>query len=157
MDQHFPSLDMPEPELKLARKNGAVHIFDPIRKKYLLLSPEEWVRQHWLSYFLHQANFPASSIAVEASLKVLGQKRRSDILIHREGRPALLVELKAPSVKVDQAVFDQAARYNRVYQVDLLLLSNGLQHFYARVDHQQGRYHFLTHLPQMSDLNESFT
>lgn len=152
MEQQFPPLALPEPELKLARQKGRVHIYDPIRKKYLLLSPEEWVRQHWLSYFLHQAQFPASSIAVEAGLKVLGQQRRSDILIHRQGQPALLVEVKAPSVKINQAVFDQAARYNRVYGVALLLLSNGLQHYYARVDHAQERYHFIAHLPQPEDL-----
>lgn len=129
------------------RRQEQILVWDYLRKKYLVLSPEEWVRQHLVHHLHKHYGVPLSGIALEGGFRLNTQLKRSDILIYRKGSPVLLVECKAPSVKISQAAFDQAARYNSVYRVKYLLVSNGLEHFYAQIDQQNERYHFLRDLP----------
>lgn len=151
MHENLVPLNLPEPSLKLAKKDGVLVVWDDIRKKYLKLTPEEWVRQH-LVHFLRQNGFPASSIALEGGFHLNQKLQRTDILVYKNARPTLLIECKAPQVKVDQKVFDQAARYNLHYNTSLLVLSNGLVHFAARVDHHLKKYHFLDKIPSYDEL-----
>ncbi len=152
MLKNIVPLSLPEPPLKLAKKEGQVVVWDRLRKKYLVLTPEEWVRQH-LVYFLEQElGVPASAIALEGGFKLNQKQQRTDILVYRQTKPALLVECKAPQVKISQATFDQAARYNLKYQVDYFILSNGLTTIFAQVDHNLKTYHFLEKPPHFSQL-----
>ncbi|HRW62678.1 MAG TPA: type I restriction enzyme HsdR N-terminal domain-containing protein, partial [Bacteroidales bacterium] len=111
------------------------YIFDFIRKKYVILTPEEWVRQNFLKYLVEEKKYPASLIAVEKEFKLNNLSKRSDAVIYnKQGTPILIVECKAPEVKIGQNVFDQIARYNMVLNVKLLVVTNGLQHFCCKLD-----------------------
>jgi len=141
-----------EPRIREERP-GRPDIFDPVRKKFVRLNPEEWVRQHFLNYLVHFKGFPASLIAVEASLNYNGLLKRSDILVYSpQGKPVLVVECKAPEVEVTQLVFDQAALYNMTLKVEFMVVTNGLEHFSCRIDHEQGDYVFLKQIPEYREL-----
>jgi len=128
--------------------NGKNEIFDEIRKKYVRLTPEEWVRQHFLNYMIRQLGYPASLIVVEAAITYNGLKKRFDILAYlADGNPCLVVECKAPRVEITQAVFDQVAMYNMTLTVDNLVVTNGLVHYACQIDHQQKKYTFLEEIP----------
>jgi predicted type IV restriction endonuclease len=147
MLKNLVPLNLPEPPLKLAKKGNQPMVWDPLRKKYLVLTPEEWVRQHLVFYLQQELGVPASAIALEGGFKLNQKLQRTDVLVYKNSKPVLLVECKAPQVKIKQATFDQAARYNLNYQVDYLLLSNGLVTIAAQVDMQKGRYFFLEKAP----------
>jgi len=126
-------------------KNGQA-IFDPIRKKYVALTPEEWVRQHCLQWLLKDQAVPAIRIRVEASLQLLGMPRRADIAVFAPDGPLwLVVECKAPSVPITESVFDQVARYNRVLQAPYLMVTNGRVHYFCAF--QPTGYQFIPQLP----------
>jgi hypothetical protein len=126
-------------------------IFDQLRKKYVVLTPEEWVRQHFISYLLSEKKYPASLIAIEKELKINGLKKRTDILIfNKKGFPNIIVECKAPSVPITQNTFDQIARYNLKLNASFLIVTNGLQHFYCQMDHENQQYVFLKDIPNYS-------
>lgn len=123
-------------------------IFDSIRKKYVILTPEEWVRQNILQYLIQEKNFPASLIAVEAGLKYNQLQKRTDVLVYdKQGNPHLMVECKAPEVKITQDTFDQIARYNMVFKVKYLVVTNGLNHFCCKMDYEANTYHYLELIP----------
>ncbi len=151
MLKNLVPLNLPKPDLKLARQGTKLMVWDDIRKKYLKLTPEEWVRQHLVHYFIKQRQFPRSSIALEGGFELNKRSQRTDILIHKNTIPWLLVECKAPQVALSQNTFDQAARYNLHYKTPLLVVSNGLQHFVAKVNHEEKRYEFLDDLPNYND------
>ncbi|HEV7229759.1 MAG TPA: type I restriction enzyme HsdR N-terminal domain-containing protein [Bacteroidia bacterium] len=126
-------------------------IFDPARKKFVSLTPEEWVRQHVIRYLAEDKQFPLSLMAVEAHLEINTLKKRIDILIYdRFAKPLLIVECKAPSVKINQDTFDQAARYNLKAGVDYFFITNGLNHFFCKADKASESYQFLKELPDYS-------
>jgi hypothetical protein len=126
-------------------------IFDIIRKKFMVLQPEEWVRQHWLHYLIEDKGYPASLINVEKEIRVNGLKRRYDIVVfNSDGSIAVLVECKAPEITIDQKTFDQIARYNRSLGATYLVVSNGLQHYYCQMDQQAEKYVFLRDIPDFS-------
>jgi len=134
--------------LKTKKEDNKRWIYDPIRKKYLVLTPEEMVRQLVLCHFQKEMEYNKNRIAVEKQLKVNGLIRRWDILIYNNGMlPWLLVECKAPEVKISQAVFDQIARYNLTLNVPYLLVTNGLNSFCCEIDYEKQSYEFLEHLP----------
>ncbi len=113
-------------------KNQAnnTYIFDVIRKKWLILTPEEWVRQHVVNYLVHVKNYPASSIAIEKELSLNGLKRRYDIVVYtRQLSPHLIIECKAPYITLDQTVIEQALRYNLIIKANLVMITNGLSDF----------------------------
>lgn len=118
-----------------------------------MLTPEEWVRQHFVQYLIKQKNYPRSLIKLEGGLKLHGTARRSDIVVHNSaGEKIMLIECKAPYVPVDQKVFDQAARYNMVHRVPLLAVSNGLVHHCCKIDFEKSDYIFLKELPDYKQL-----
>ncbi|MEX8548634.1 MAG: type I restriction enzyme HsdR N-terminal domain-containing protein [Mucilaginibacter sp.] len=147
-------LNLPPYPFQITERNNKFFLFDEIRKKTLLITPEEWVRQHFIQYLILQKKYPKSLIQLEGGLKLNGQSKRSDILIfNSRGEKILLVECKAPSVKITQAAFDQIARYNIVHRVPLLAVTNGLEHFYCQIDFEQEKYFFVDKLPDYEDLS----
>ncbi len=151
MLKNLVNLNLPRPDLRLAKKDGAVMVWDDIRKKFLHLTPEEWVRQHFV-HFLIGMGYPATAIALEGGFHLNRKLQRTDILIYKNAKPALLVECKAPQVGISQKTFDQAARYNLHYKTPYLLITNGLQHYSARVDYEAGGYTFLEEIPPFNEI-----
>jgi len=125
-----------------------LYIFDMLRKKYVVLTPEEWVRQNFVQYLIKIKNYPKSIIAIEKQLKIKNTTKRTDILLFdKNGNPDIIVECKAPSIRINQETFDQVARYNLKLNANYLIVTNGLQHFYCKIDHQLEKYHFLKDIP----------
>lgn len=134
--------------LRLKNKENKRYIFDVIRKKEILLTPEEWVRQHCLHFLIHDKKYPKSLINVEKKIDVFGQAKRYDIIVYKtSGEVAILVECKAPEVSIDQNTFDQIARYNLSVNSTYLMVTNGLNHIYCQMDYHNKTYHFLKALP----------
>lgn len=153
MGNGMPALQLPDHGVKTKHDANGVQVFDPIRKRWLALLPEEWVRQHFINHLVYDLGCPASLIAVERSLVLNGLAKRADIVLHDAyGKPMLLVECKAPEISITQRTFEQAARYNLVFKVDWLMITNGIKHYCCRVDHTTGQTHFLAHLPSYKEL-----
>ena len=141
-------LNLPKCNFKLKNSENKVLIFDNLRKKYLVLTPEEWVRQHFVQYLIDEKRYPASLIALEKQLVINNRKKRTDILIfNKNGTPELIVECKAPSINITQDAFDQIARYNLKLNAHYLIVTNGLQHFYCKMDFENETYIFLKDIP----------
>lgn len=141
-------LNLPAYAAKLERSAGKLFIFDELRKKRLVLTPEEWVRQQWIQHLIQAKGYPRSLIRIEGGLRLNDMQRRSDLVVYNtHGDKILLAEFKAPAVKITQAVFVQIAHYNTVHRIPFLLVSNGLQHHYCRVDFGTGSVEFLDDLP----------
>jgi hypothetical protein len=146
-------LNFPKYSLKIKSRENKSLVFDPIRKKYVPLTPEEWVRQHCLHFLIKDKEYPGGLTLVERQLVVEGLEKRLDIAVcHPDGSILLLVECKAPSVSIDQAVFDQIARYNWKARSRFLMVTNGLNHYYCQMDYLQKRYTFLKDLPAFPQL-----
>ncbi len=145
---HFQS------ELQLSREGGQVYVFDPLRKKKLLLTPEEWIRQLLIRYLVIQKGYAFGRLAAEQRLKVAGQSRRFDLLAYdSHGLPFLLAECKAPEVKINQKAFDQIAAYNHALRVPYLLLTNGPQTICCEMEYEGDTYRgyrFLEEIPAPS-------
>jgi len=125
-----------------------ISIFDEIRKKFVVLTPEEWVRQHVVQFLLLEKHYPKSWINVEKELKLHHTTKRYDVVVYKpDGSIFLVVECKAPSVAIKQATFDQIARYNLSLQATYLMVTNGLNHYYCLLDYEAEKYHFLNELP----------
>ncbi|WP_257670235.1 type I restriction enzyme HsdR N-terminal domain-containing protein [Parapedobacter tibetensis] len=141
-------LNLPTYAAKIQRDGDKLFIFDELRKKQLILTPEEWVRQHWIQHLIHGKRYPKSLIKIEGGLRLNDMQRRSDLVIYdTQGNKILLAEFKAPTVKITQATFEQIANYNSVYRIPLLLVSNGLQHWYCRIHFDRDQFEFLAELP----------
>lgn len=141
-------LNLPPYPLQLSTDGKKHYIFDELRKKHLVWTPEEWVRQHWIHYLIHEKKYPKTLIKSESGLVLNGMPRRSDLIIfNNKGERILLAEFKRPSVALTQSVIDQVSRYNLVYKIPLLMVSNGLQHIYWTVDAETREYKFLAELP----------
>jgi hypothetical protein len=151
---HFPEYNF---TIKAANKGRpGFKIFDKIRLKYVALTPEEWVRQHLLTFLLEDLNYPKGLISVEKELKLAGLSKRFDALVYDANhRPALLIECKAPLIKLNQSVFDQAARYNLVLRVPYFLVANGFEMFFCKIDHENGTYDFLEKIPSHEELSSA--
>lgn len=146
-------LNLPPYPFKITLKDNGHYIFDEIRKKHLFLTPEEWVRQHFIKFLINQKKAPATLIQIEGGLKLNQTSKRSDILIYNNsGEKMMLVECKAPHVNITQATFDQASRYNMVHKVKWLVVTNGLAHYFAKIDHQQNAFSFVAELPNFAEL-----
>jgi type I site-specific restriction-modification system R (restriction) subunit len=142
------SLAFPAYPFRFKNKENKRYIFDEVRKKFVLLQPEEWVRQHVIHFLIHEKKYPQALINVEKEIRVNGLKKRYDVVVFKvDGSLALVVECKAPQVEIKQETFDQAARYNYVLQADFLMITNGLNHYFCKVDAQEERYIFLKELP----------
>ncbi len=147
------SLNLPPFDFKLGTLDGKTTIFDPIRKKYLVLTPEEWVRQHIVNFLTVELQYPRSLIKLEGQLHYNQMPRRSDVVtFNRSGNPHMLVECKAPGVKISQKVFDQAATYNAILKAKFLVVTNGLKHYCCEIDHERAAFIFLEAIPSFEDI-----
>ena len=141
-------LNLPEYIFRIKQENAKQLIFDKIRKKFIVLTPEEWVRQNFIEYLKNEKKYPAALMAVEKQIIVNGKQRRYDLLIYnRKGLPHVIVEFKAPDVKITQQTFDQVVRYNMALQVEKVIVSNGLQHFACEIDYKSNNYSYLKEIP----------
>jgi hypothetical protein len=146
-------LNLPTYEYRLQREGGQVRIFDPIRKKYVALTPEEWVRQHFINYLLTEKSAPAGLMILEKKIIMNTMTRRPDILVYdKKGEPVLIVECKSPEVAISQDTFDQIARYNSVIRASYLVVTNGLQHYCCKMAHEDNSYQFLEDVPNYADM-----
>lgn len=142
------SLNLPAFDAKISTRDGKNIIFDVIRRKYVTLTPEEWVRQHFIHYLIDQKGYPQALMANEIQVQLNGTQKRCDTVLYRRDLTArMIVEYKAPEIEITQKVFDQITRYNMVLKVDYLIVSNGLQHFCCRMDYERNTYMFLRDIP----------
>lgn len=141
-------LNLPTYSFKLKSNENKTLIFDNLRKKHVVLTPEEWVRQHFVQFLIEEKNYPISLIAIEKQLTINNLKKRTDIVIFSsDGHPNIIVECKAPKIKITQATFDQIARYNLKLNAKYLIVTNGLQHFFCMLDKEKETYIFLQDIP----------
>lgn len=142
-------LNLPQYPFRIKKEGDKTLIFDAVRRKFVIVTPEEWVRQHFIEYLKREKNYPASLMAVEKKVLVNGLQRRFDLLVYaKTGTPALIAEFKAPSVKITQETFDQAVRYNMALRVKYIVVSNGMQHFACEIDYEINSYRFLPEVPE---------
>ena len=147
------SLNLPCFPAKIQQQNGKNMIFDPLRRKYVALTPEEWVRQHFVSFLTEHKGYPKGLLANEIQISLNGTKKRCDtVLYDRNLKARMIIEYKAPHVEITQQVFDQITRYNMVLKVDYLMVSNGLRHFCCKIDYATNSYHFLPDIPAYNQL-----
>ncbi len=146
-------LNLPEYTIKLAGTAENPSIYDVLRKKYVKLTPEEWVRQHFVHMLIEQKGYPSALMANELSLKIGEKSLRADtVLYDKQLHPRMIIEYKAPHIPITQEVFDQIAVYNLLLHVDYLVVSNGMSHFCLRTDYENNTFHFLEDIPDYGDL-----
>lgn len=149
----YPALNLPEAALHISHTNGHATVFDPLRRRHVRLTPEEWVRQHFTQFLIHTKGYPAGLLGNEVSLTLNGMSRRCDTVLYSLDRqPRMIIEYKAPTVAVTQKVFDQIWRYNMVLRVEWLIVSNGLQHIVCHLNSEQANYEFLPQVPAYEEL-----
>lgn len=142
-------LNLPTYNFKLKSNEKQTLIFDNLRKKYFVLTPEEWVRQHFVQFIIEEKKYPVSLIALEKQLVVNNLKKRTDIVIYNKlGVPDIIVECKAPHIKISQDTFDQIARYNLKLKAKYLIVTNGIEHYFCRMDFENETYIFLNDIPK---------
>jgi len=142
-------LNLPEYDFRIKKQDEKLFIFDSQRKRYVSLTPEEWVRQHFIRFLIEEKGYPAAYLAVEKQLNMNGMKKRCDAILYNEyALPVLIIELKAPTVRITQATFDQVAVYNAKLKVDYFMISNGIEHYCCRVDLENARYEFIPEIPE---------
>ncbi len=146
-------LNLPSFEIKLRGSKERPLIFDILRKKYIAITPEEWVRQHFVHFLVEHKGYPTSLLANEIQLAVGDKVLRADsVLYSRELKPRMIIEYKAPHIPITQKVFDQISIYNMLLHVDYLVVSNGMQHYICRMDYDGKKYIFLEDIPDYEDL-----
>lgn len=146
-------LNLPPFEIKLRGTKAQPQIFDILRKKYIALTPEEWVRQHFVHFLVEHKGYPAALMANEIQLKVGEKTLRADsVLYSRDLKPRMIIEYKAPHIPITQKVFDQISIYNMLLHVDYLVVSNGLQHYICKMDYNDKKYLFLEDIPDYKEL-----
>jgi len=146
-------LNLPEYNFRIKKLDEKLLIFDSQRKRYVSLTPEEWVRQHFIRFLIEEKGYPAAYLAVEKQLSLNGMKKRCDAILYNEhALPILIIELKAPNVSITQSTFDQVAVYNAKLKVDFFMISNGIEHYCCKVDSINSQYKFFPELPEYSKL-----
>ncbi|GGJ87080.1 MULTISPECIES: type I restriction enzyme HsdR N-terminal domain-containing protein [Parabacteroides] len=147
------SLNLPTFAAKVKEKDGKHIIFDPVRRKFVALTPEEWVRQHFVNYLITDKGYPKELLANEVPLKLNGTSKRCDtVAYNRFLTPLMIVEYKAPHIEITSSVFDQIVRYNMVLHVRYLAVSNGISHFCCKIDYENLTYSFLEGIPEYNVL-----
>lgn len=148
-------LNLPLYNFRIKNQNNKVLIFDNLRKKYVTLTPEEWVRQNFINFLIKELQYPASYIAIEKQLIINGLKKRCDAIIYNSSaQPIVIVEFKATHIVINQEVFDQAAVYNSKLNIDYFIISNGQNHYCCKVDRINSRYDFLSEIPNFATLTK---
>jgi hypothetical protein len=146
-------LNLPAYSFRISGKEGSEMILDTIRRKYVKLTPEEWVRQNFIQYLINEGKYPAGLLGVEVLWRLFKVKRRIDILVHdRSGKPVMIVECKAPDVKLDEKVFDQIVTYNIELRVPYIIVTNGITHFSCKLATGKPGYEYLNVIPLYEDL-----
>lgn len=146
-------LNLPQYAIKIGKKGETPTIFDVLRRKYVALTPEEWVRQHFVHYLTEHKGYPTALLANEVELKIGDKRLRCDsVLYNNVLQPRMIIEYKAPTVALTQKVFDQISTYNLLLRVDYLVVSNGLDHYCCRMDYSNRKYVFLQEIPDYEQL-----
>ena len=146
-------LNLPDYEIKLSGTPDKPTIFDVLRRKYIALTPEEWVRQHFIHFMIEHKGYPLTLLANEVKLNVGDKKLRADsVLYSTELKPRMIIEYKAPSINITQKVFNQITVYNMLLHVDYLIVTNGLQHYCCKMDYVSKKYLFLTEIPDYKNI-----
>ncbi len=147
-------LNLPPFEANIKKQNGMVKILDILRQKFVALTPEEWVRQHFVHFLIEQKGYSKTLMANEVAVTLNGMSRRCDTVVYRqEGmKPLMIVEYKRPDVEITQRVFEQICRYNMVLEVEWLVVSNGLKHYCCQVDIKNGGYAFMKDIPSYGEI-----
>ena len=146
-------LNLPTYECRLREQNGRQQIFDVLRRRYVALTPEEWVRQHFVHYLIEHKGYPKGLLANEVELRVGEKHLRCDTVLYDKAlHPKIIVEYKAPDIAITQKVFNQITVYNMLLHVDYLIVSNGMQHYCCQMDYEQNRYTFLSDIPNYDQL-----
>ena len=144
----MPQLNLPKVALKTKSVEGTIQVFDVIRKKYFVLTPEEWVRQHFIHYLNNEKNYPMGLMGVEKMVKYNALKTRADIVLYTtEGKAKMIVECKAPNVKITQDTFNQIAKYNSQLKVKYLVVTNGMKHYCCKMEYNTNEIKFLEEIP----------
>lgn len=147
------ALNLPPYNISVRRKDGRDQIFDILRRKFIALTPEEWVRQHFIHYLTELKGYPPTLLSNEVQLRIGDKTVRADsVLYDNHLRPRMIVEYKAPSISLTQKVFDQISVYNLLLHVDYLVVSNGLQTYACKMDYDNQKYFFLSDIPDYKDL-----
>ena len=148
-------LNLPPIVVKIKQENGKQKIWDHLRCRYVALTPEEWVRQHFTSFLIHEKGYSSTLMANEVSISLNGLSRRCDTVLYaKDLTPRMIIEYKRPDVKITQRVFNQICRYNLVMHVDYLIVSNGLMHYCCQMDYDNQSYVFLEEIPNYANLIE---
>jgi hypothetical protein len=146
-------LNLPEYQFNIKKKENTCLIFDSLRRRWVTLTPEEWVRQNFVQFLITEREFPAALMNNEISLTQNGIKRRCDTLVaDRTGAPLAIIEYKAPTVEITQKTFDQIVRYNMVLKARFLIVSNGIKHYCCKIDYENNSYSFINDIPNYSQL-----
>ena len=146
-------LNLPQYEIKITEKDGKRMIFDFLRRKYVALTPEEWVRQHFTHYLVEHKGYPKGLLGNEIELQIGDKRLRCDsILYNKVAQPQMIIEYKAPTVPLQQKVFDQISAYNLLLRVDYLVISNGMEHYCCKMDYEHQKYLFLQEIPDYEKL-----
>jgi len=155
METGLPKLNFPASGFRFKQEKGKRFIFDVVRKKFIVLTPEEWVRQNCIHFLFLHREFSLNLMGVERSLELNGQKFRFDLVVYSpSGTPLLLVECKSPEVPLSQSTIDQIFSYNLTLKVPYLLMTNGLQHYIIKIDPETGTRNFLDNLPSYKEMME---
>ena len=151
--ERMDALNLPPYDIKVSEKDGKRLIFDELRRRHVALTPEEWVRQHFVHYLIGHLGYPAGLLANEVELKSGDKRLRCDsILFDKQAHPQMIIEYKAPNIQLTQRVFSQISAYNLLLHVDYLIVSNGMQHICCRMDYEQHSYHFLKEIPNYEEV-----
>lgn len=146
-------LNLPSFDINVKKIGGKISILDPLRRKFVALTPEEWVRQHFVNFLLREKGYPAALIANEIQIDLNKLKKRCDSVVYnRDLSPLMIIEYKAPDVDITQQVFDQIVRYNIVLKVKYLIVSNGLNHYCCIMDYNKQSFNYLSDIPNYTDL-----
>ena len=146
-------LNLPQYYFRITEREGTEMILDPLRRKYVKLTPEEWVRQNFVQYLINEGKYPRGLLGIEVAFRFNKLKRRVDILVHdRSGKPILIVECKSPDVEIDDKVFEQIATYNMSYKVPYLIVTNGMHHYACKIDHKAMKFDYLMVIPLYEEL-----
>ena len=146
-------LNLPQYEINITEKDGKRLIFDFLRRKFVALTPEEWVRQHFTHFLVEHKGYPKALLGNEIELHIGDKKLRCDTLLYnKEAQPRMIIEYKAPTIPIQQKTFDQIAAYNLLLKVDFLVISNGLEHYCCQMDYEQRQYRFLPDIPDYEKL-----
>ena len=142
-------LNLPDYEINVVEKDGKYQIFDFLRRKFVALTPEEWVRQHFTHFLVEHKGYPKGLLANEIELQIGKKRLRCDtVLYNKVMLPQMIMEFKAPHIQIQQKTFDQIVAYNLLLHADYLVVSNGLQHYCCQIDYEQRSYHFLLDIPE---------